>query len=128
MRKLFGKVATAAAAGVLAVVVVSSPALAVGVARWGEGDIELLRLHNDADTITLGEVRLVAVGNGQTDLMVCDYYSDGYYVVGQIKATTGRLINYQSLGVGPDNCYTRTLGYDISDFRILWKDYTSPWY
>jgi hypothetical protein len=128
MRKLFGKVAAAAAVGVLAVAVISSPALAVGVTRWGEGDIKLLRLHNDADTITLGDVRLVAVGNGQTDLMVCDYYSDGYYVVGQIRTTDGGLIKYQSLGVGPDNCYTRRLGYGISDFRILWKDYTSPWY
>jgi hypothetical protein len=128
VRKIFKRMAAAAAIGIAASVAIAAPAWAVRPGWFDLGDPKGIYVVNDARTITIGEVTLTYLSDTQQQIKVCDYNSDGYYVIGQVKSAGGSLISYQSLGVGTQNCFTRTLGYGIADFRFIWKDYTSPWF
>ncbi|MEU4425680.1 hypothetical protein AB0F81_34085 [Actinoplanes sp. NPDC024001] len=127
MRRTFRSIAVAVLAGVLAPLAIASPALAVySPPPTRLGDYTAIHLLTDRDEHHLGTVWLTSYGNGEYDLRVCDYYSDGYYISGRIDPGNGIVQVYHSRGVGDANCFEKKI-YGVRKFRLGWRDFASGW-
>ncbi|SNY30371.1 hypothetical protein SAMN05421748_103393 [Paractinoplanes atraurantiacus] len=118
------RIAAAGLTGVLASVLLASPALAVkfpaGPASWGY----TINLTTDSGT-PLGGVWTTRRSDGRWDVHVCDWYSDGWIVTGRVDPGNGVVATYNSQGVGEANCTVATTS--VRKFRLAWRDLASDW-